>query len=394
MRFISYNKEINIATKQIMDVFNNIRIKRWAGPCVEKIIHVPCVYGNRSRILKSLENRAKNLQLPLISITKTDISRDADRAHSVNDGLFFGDNSYDLNENVGVPIKIEFDVSIICKYESDMDQILCNFMAMMNPDIYVTWPNPKGQGNITSQIVWDGTTNIEYPIEISETDPWRVSATARMTFKTWIFPGEGLYGYNIDATVSECDDYGQPGSDPNNVYSSNRIEYINICECEPISANFDIEGANIGTDQKWNTFYDVPNDMTFTEFLENINNGTIYSSAHDQLGIVGTLSGSYFLEIYGVSGNYLYSPRVAEDLPYLINNYDNMEITMLTQDGNFFYPEHLEDFNWLPIWTEMLSGKLSCCLVDNSKKLHWLLNEDSSQFYILLENSNPILLQP
>ena len=51
MKTYSYNKEIMVATAQIQMIFNNITIKR------NNIdISVPLVYGQRSRILKYLQN--------------------------------------------------------------------------------------------------------------------------------------------------------------------------------------------------------------------------------------------------------------------------------------------------------------------------------------------------
>lgn len=380
MKFISYNRELNIATSQVIDVFNNIRIKRWNGQSLQKTILVPCVYGNRSRVLKSLENRNKTLKVPMISVNKTNLSRDVARVHSVNDGLFFSGTNFNLNDNVGVPINIEFEVSIITKYESDLDQIISNFIAMMNPDIYVSWPNPKGQGNIKSQIVWEGDMSIEYPEDISETEPWRVIGTASFTYKTWMFPGEGLYDNNPENPLGNSD-------------GSGRIEHINLCEGEAISGNFDIPGADIGTGQKWNRWYDVPSYMSVDEYCENVSQGLISNGNYDEIGILPELSGGYYAEVFGVSGTTIYSTREPEDLEYLINNYNDIQITMLTQDGNFFYPEYLVDFNWTPIWERMLSGNLSGCFVNNVQTQYWLANEDPGLYFVLYEDGGPIKIE-
>jgi hypothetical protein len=379
MKFISYNREFNIATKQFADVFNNIRIKRWNGQSLQKTIHVPCVYGNRSRILKSLENRNKTLQLPMISFNKTSLVRDTARVHSVNDGLFFSGNGFNLNENMAVPMNLEFEVSIITKYESDLDQIISNFIAMMNPDIYVSWPNPKGQGNIKSQVIWEGDISIEYPEDIGETEPERIIATANFTYKTWIFPGEGLFDNNPENSL------GNGGG--------GRIEHINLCEGEPISGNFDIPGADIGTGQKWNRWYDVPSYMSVDEYCENVAAGLISDGNYDEIGVLPEISGGYYAEVFGVSGTTIYSTRDPEDLEYLINNYNNIQITMLTQDSNFFYPEHLVDFDWVPIWERMLSGDLSGCFVNNVTTQYWLSNEDPGLYFILYEDGGPIRLE-
>jgi hypothetical protein len=244
----------------------------------------------------------------------------------------------------------------------------------MNPDIYVVWPNPKGQGNLTSQIIWSGDVSVEYPEEISETDPWRVLSTTTMTYKTWMFPGEGFH-----------DGGGKDGD--------GRITHINLCEGNPLSANFDIPDADCGTGQKWNRWYDVPMYMSVDEYCDNMQAGLISGSGnYDEIGILPELTGGYFVDVYGISGSTIYDPRNKDELVFLINNYDNISVTMITQDGNFFYPEYLIDFDWEAVWVRMLSGDLSSCFVDKSPIVNvlWLANEDAALFFILYEDGNPI----
>jgi hypothetical protein len=195
MDFRSYNSEIQIATAQTIDVFNDIVIdRRTSKNEVQKLIRVPCLYGARSRILKSQENRNGTLKLPILCVLITGISRDTSRVHSVNDSLnfqtSFEPDKINLSQNIAVPVNITYSLSIITKYQEDMDQIASNFMAMMNPDIYVVWPNPKNpEENLKSQIIWDGSINISYNEEIGDTDPARITGDASFTYKTWIFPG-------------------------------------------------------------------------------------------------------------------------------------------------------------------------------------------------------------
>ena len=180
MRLRSYNKELKIATSMLIDVFNNIVIdRRDRQDNVQKRIAVPCLYGTRSRILKSSENRGKTLKPPIIAISITNISRDTARVHSVNDELRLEIPGHtDIKCKVGVPVNIDYKFSVVTKFQEDMDQIYGNFVPFMNPDIYVVWPHPNGLGNIKTQIIWQGDFSIEYPEEIDPADPWRVYADA------------------------------------------------------------------------------------------------------------------------------------------------------------------------------------------------------------------------
>ena len=246
MKTRSYNSEIRQATAQVLDVFNNIVIDRRNQSGVQKLIHVPCVYGNRSRILKSMENADKTLKPPLIVITKGSLTRDTLRVADTNNGLLFqsGVGDYDVLKNRPNPMNIEFELSIVTKYEDDMDQIISNFIPMLTPDLYVVWPNPKQIGkNLKSQVVWDGSINYEYPTDIGETDPYRIIVTTNFTYKTWIFPGLGQ----------------DPDDGP-------LIHKINFCP-----NLLSIGDGNYGLD-KW---YDVPMSMTLDEYQDKIVCGLI-----------------------------------------------------------------------------------------------------------------------
>jgi len=243
----SYNSEIRTATAQTLDVFNNIIIDRRDSSGIQKLIEVPCYYGNRSRILKSLENENKTLKIPLITLVKGSISRDTMRVADTNNGLLFQSGTadgYDVLKNRPQPMNIEFELSIITKYEDDMDQIISNFIPMMSPDFYVVWPNPKQPGkNLKSQVVWDGAINYEYPTDVSETDPYRIIVTTNLVYKTWIFPGLGE----------------DPDDGP-------LIRKMNFCP-----NLLSIGDGNFGLD-RW---YDVPMGMTINEYQENVVCGMI-----------------------------------------------------------------------------------------------------------------------
>lgn len=249
MRTRSYNAEIRTATAQVLDVFNDIIIDRRDSAGIKKLIRVPCVYGNRSRILKSLENKNKTFKVPMVVIRKESLNRDTTRVADINNGLFFqsegSGNTYNVLKNRPQPMNIDFELSIITRYEDDMDQIISNFMPMMSPDFYVAWPNPRQPGkNLKSQVVWDGSINYEWPTDISETEPYRIIATTMFTYKTWIFPG----------LPESVDDDGP------------LIHKINYCP-----NLLSVEDGNYMLD-RW---YDVPYSMTLDEYQDMIVCGMI-----------------------------------------------------------------------------------------------------------------------
>jgi hypothetical protein len=70
-----------------------------------------------------------------------------------------------------VPVDITIVMSIMSKYQQDMDQILSNFMTSANPYIVLIWKLPKTLGFSEDYIIeipvsWDGNVNIVQPVEL------------------------------------------------------------------------------------------------------------------------------------------------------------------------------------------------------------------------------------
>lgn len=241
MKLYSYNCELKFCTAQIIDVFNEIPVKRYDENGLEiDSITVPCVYGNRGRILKTLENKPANLKIPLCSLWMNSFSRDQNRVHSVNDAIQYSLSNYDPIYNIGIPININYSLSIICKFQEDLDQILSNFVVNFNPDIYVAWPHPFKTGNIKSQIIWNGDMTLNYPEDEAQQKPYRIIAETSFTLKTWLFPGTGINNKPLPSI-------------------SGIIENINT-------------GAY---DNNLNQFYPTPTLDSFTEYKQKILNGII-----------------------------------------------------------------------------------------------------------------------
>ena len=75
-----------------------------------------------------------------------------------------------------------------------MDQILSNFVPYNNPYIIISWKVPSSQNltnnlEIRTEVLWDGSLNLQYPIEVSGTQPARIIASTSFTMKGWLFKG-------------------------------------------------------------------------------------------------------------------------------------------------------------------------------------------------------------
>ena len=60
----------------------------------------------------------------------------------------------------------------------------------------MSWKLPASQGlssnyEIRSEVLWSGDISLNYPIEVSGTQPARVIADTSFTIKGWLFRGDG-----------------------------------------------------------------------------------------------------------------------------------------------------------------------------------------------------------
>ena len=79
------------------------------------------------------------------------------------------------------------------KYQTDMDQIMSNFIPFCNPYIILSWKVPDEyklpyMEEIRSEVLWNGIVNVEYPKDINGNQKYFVIGNTSFTIKGWIFP--------------------------------------------------------------------------------------------------------------------------------------------------------------------------------------------------------------
>ena len=161
-------------------------------------IKVRYVHAPKERVLMDIINKAQNITVPVIAVNITSINRDENRVFNKIDG-FYSPVKREVNGKVSaripmpVPVNLTVAVNILTNYQSDMDQILSNFVPYSNPYIIICWRLPDDFGleiinEIRSEVLWDGNINLEYPVEVTATDKPRFVATTSFTIKGWLFP--------------------------------------------------------------------------------------------------------------------------------------------------------------------------------------------------------------
>jgi hypothetical protein len=97
-----------------------------------------------------------------------------------------------------VPVNIDVAVSVITKFQSDMDQIISNFVPYSNPYIILSWKLPESllissstkKIEIRSEVLWNENITLNYPTDINSSDKYRVTGDTGFTIKGWLFPAE------------------------------------------------------------------------------------------------------------------------------------------------------------------------------------------------------------
>lgn len=195
MEVRSYNSELGIANLLFKRIFSNIQIERTDRKTGDKhVFPVMCTLEQRSRILKNWENAEKraNYTLPLISISRTGYTRNPDRLNNMNNEVKYEITSTNRNENLltPVPIDISYDVMVMAKYQTDIDQIASNFMVFFNSDVYVSCVHPKYEGiKLNNQVIMADAITEEHPGELDGTQDDIITTTFQFTFKTYLFGG-------------------------------------------------------------------------------------------------------------------------------------------------------------------------------------------------------------
>jgi hypothetical protein len=196
----AFSFEIKDLMIQFVAAFDNVIIKRYNSIREEQDqIQVRYVYSPKQRVLFDIVNRSQNLTLPVIAVSINSVSRDNERVFNKIAGFYTNKTQTESNRGATsaymrtpVPVNISVNMSILAKYQSDMDQIISNFVPYNDPYIIISWKIPEAAGlsipqEIRSEVLWDGNLNMTYPTDINASDKYRISADTSFTIKGWLF---------------------------------------------------------------------------------------------------------------------------------------------------------------------------------------------------------------
>lgn len=198
MKNYTYHFEIKDLLTQFIAAFNDCIVKRYDNNRVAKSnVEVRYVLAPKQRVLYDIINEQHNITLPVVAVNLTNISRDNERVFNKLDG-FYMQKIYNRNSATfskiptPTPVNLSVSLSIIAKFQSDLDQILSNFVPYNNPYIIISWKIPESAGlsyygEIRSEVLWDGNINMTPPIDLGASDKYNIVADTSFTIKGWLF---------------------------------------------------------------------------------------------------------------------------------------------------------------------------------------------------------------
>lgn len=199
MKKYTYNFEIKDLLTQFIAAFDDTVIKRHnKDKEPEQEIAVRYVMAPKQRIMYDVINKAQNIKLPVVSVDLTSVSYDTERVFNKLDN--FDNYGVDTSSSINtpVPVNLEVSMSILCRYMSDMEQILSNFIPYTNPYIVLAWREPVEESllsggkpynpiEIRSEVLWSNTISMNPPKDTTYSEKFRIVADTAFTIKGWMF---------------------------------------------------------------------------------------------------------------------------------------------------------------------------------------------------------------
>lgn len=183
----TFHWEVKDLVLQFMRSLDGCVIKRYdENNTVQSEISPRYIYAPKSRILNWMVNKEQNITLPVVACSISSIQRDSSRVFNKIDGPMYIDTVLQ-SPLQPLPIDISVDVSLLAKYQNDMDQMVQNFAAYFDPYIILSWKHPTIDREIRSEVLWGGNLAFNYPTDIAATQQYRFGVDTSFIIKGWMF---------------------------------------------------------------------------------------------------------------------------------------------------------------------------------------------------------------
>lgn len=194
METYTHHFEIRTNVLHFLAAMQGATVKRYdENGNVGQTIAVNYVYAPKSAILKDIVDKSNHISFPIVAVSMGGFRRANDRVKNKLDGYYkqktISDSVYTKMRSP-VPIDITFDLHAMSVYQTDLEQIITNWVAYFDPYIVVAWKEPYSGYELRSKIIWDGNGKITYPDQQTAAMPYRLELNASFTFEGWLFKAE------------------------------------------------------------------------------------------------------------------------------------------------------------------------------------------------------------
>lgn len=202
MQKYTYNWEVKDILTQFLQAFDGAIVRRGTGSQVA----VRYVYAPKQRVLHDLVNKAQHITLPAVAFWISSIRRDNNRVFNKLEGSYYNQqvfNNKSTHPLQPVPVDIDVNISIITRFQSDMDQIITNFVPYSDPYFIISWGRESEPNvEVRSPVIWNNSLKLTYPVEQTPTEPTRIVCDTSFVIKGWLFKNLSTAAgriYKIDA---------------------------------------------------------------------------------------------------------------------------------------------------------------------------------------------------
>lgn len=190
----TYNFEVKDLLTQFVAAFDDTVIKRYdKNNNARQEIGVRYVFAPKQRIMHDIVNKAQNIELPVVAINLASVSYDTERVfNKLNNFENYANANTSSAIRTPTPVNLTVNMSILCRYMQDMEQIISNFVPYSDPYIILSWKEPVSDNvnntiEIRSEVLWDQNISLNTPTETTYSDKFRIIADTTFTIKGWLF---------------------------------------------------------------------------------------------------------------------------------------------------------------------------------------------------------------
>ena len=153
-------------------------------------IKINYIYGPKQRVLQDLRGQPDAVKFPICAVQMMGQGRDDSRLKNKLETINYKTDTGEYISLHAIPWNMNVTLSVLAKYQEDVDQIVGNFATIVNPYVIFSWREPKSGKEVRSEVHWDGQVNYTYPThggDLAPDQPWRLEASANFTIKTFLY---------------------------------------------------------------------------------------------------------------------------------------------------------------------------------------------------------------